>query len=120
MRDRRETGSAGENAACAALRKNGLRILERNYRRATGEIDIIAREKRVIVFVEVKTRASLEHGRPAEAVTPSKQGHIIRTAMIYLKENRLSERDVRFDVVEVLPGEVRHIRGAFDAGAMRQ
>ena len=92
-----------------------MRVLQMNFRRPTGEIDIIARQRRTIVFVEVKRRSSLRFGRPAEAVDRAKQGHILRTAALYLQENDLEDAPVRFDVVEVLPGEIRHIEGAFDA-----
>ena len=113
--NRRATGSLGESAACQALEKARITILERNFRRPTGEIDIIAREGKTILFVEVKTRSSLKFGRPAEAVDRNKQLHIVRTAMYYLAEHGLEDAPVRFDVVEVLPDKVRHIRAAFDA-----
>jgi len=113
--NRHVTGALGESAACAALEKARCVILERNYRRPYGEIDIIAREKQTIVFVEVKTRASLRYGRPAEAVNRAKQLKIMRTALCYLAENGLEDAAVRFDIIEVMPEGVRHIRAAFDA-----
>ncbi len=115
MMNKRKKGSFGEDAACRMLRQNGITILERNYRRATGEIDIIAKECRTILFIEVKARASLRYGRPAEAVDQAKQLHILRTASIYLSENNLEDQPVRFDVIEVLPDSIRHLRAAFDA-----
>lgn len=111
----RTTGALGEDAACQALKQARIKVLERNYRRPTGEIDIIAQEGRTLLFIEVKARASTKYGRPAEAVTRAKQLHILRTAMCYLAEHNLDDAPVRFDIVEVLPGEVRHIRAAFDA-----
>ena len=105
--NRRVVGNLGEDAACAALRRAGLNVLARNVRRPTGEIDIIAREGKTIAFVEVKARSSLRYGRPSEAVG--------RTAAVWLAENGLEDAPVRFDVVEVLPGSVRHLRAAFDA-----
>lgn len=116
--NKRASGAAGENAACDALVRAGLTVLERNWRRPTGEIDIIARDKRTIVFVEVKKRSSLRFGRPAEAVNRAKQLHILRTAMLYLAEKGLEDAPVRFDIVEVLPAGVRHLRAAFDATDM--
>lgn len=116
--NKRSVGSAGESAACGALTKAGLTILERNWRRPTGEIDIIAKDKRTIVFVEVKTRSSLKFGRPSEAVDRTKQLHILRTAMLYLAEKGLEDVPVRFDIVEVLPNSIRHLRAAFDATDM--
>ena len=113
--NKRAVGTSGETAACEALKKSGLQILQRNYRRSTGEIDIIAREKKTLLFIEVKQRSSLRFGRPAEAVDRAKQQHIVRTAMLYLTENNLDDVPVRFDIVEVLPESIRHIKGAFDA-----
>lgn len=118
--NKRAAGSAGEAAACGALKNTGMTILERNFRRPTGEIDIIAKDKRTIVFVEVKARSSLKFGRPAEAVDKAKQLHILRTAMIYLAEKGLDDAPVRFDVVEVLPDGIRHLRAAFDATGMSE
>ena len=116
--NKRASGSSGETAACEALTKAGLTVLERNWRRPTGEIDIIAKDKKTIVFAEVKKRSSLRFGRPAEAVDKAKQLHILRTAMLYLAENGLDDTPVRFDIVEVLPTGIRHLKNAFDATDM--
>lgn len=113
--NKRSFGAAGEQQARAYLEGKGARVLEMNFRRPTGEIDIVARQGKTILFVEVKRRSSLRYGRPAEAVSPAKQTHIARTAALYLQENGLSDAPVRFDVIEILPGELRHIEGAFDA-----
>lgn len=116
--NRRSIGAQGEADARAFLIRKGAKILEANYRRPTGEIDIIARLGRTLLFVEVKRRSSLRYGRPAEAVDRQKQAHILRTAQLYLQEKRLADAPVRFDVIEVLPGEIRHIENAFDASAI--
>ena len=113
--NKRTAGTLGEAAACQALQRAGVAILERNFRRPTGEIDIVAREDKSILFIEVNARLSMKYGRPAEAVNRTKQLRIVRTAMQYLAEHGLSDVPVRFDVIEVLPGEVRHLRAAFDA-----
>lgn len=113
--NRRAAGASGEQGACDALVRSGIAILERNYRRSTGEIDIIARERQTILFIEVKARSSLRYGRPAEAVNRTKQQRILRTALLYLAENGLEDVPIRFDVVEVLPTGVNHLRAAFDA-----
>lgn len=113
--NKRTIGSVGESAACGALKKAGLQILTRNFRRSTGEIDIIAQDKKTIVFVEVKQRSTVRYGQPAEAVNRTKMQHIVRTATLYLAENGLDDAPVRFDIVEVLPDEIRHIPNAFDA-----
>ena len=116
--NRRSFGSQGEADARDFLIQKGARILETNYRRSTGEIDIIARLRGAILFVEVKRRSSLRYGRPAEAVNRAKQTHILRTALLYLQEKGLEDAPVRFDVIEILPDEIRHIENAFDAGAL--
>lgn len=113
--NRRQFGNAGEDAACAHLVRKGWRIVERNLRRGRNEIDIIARRRGVLAFIEVKTRSSLGYGRPAEAVNLEKQRRIAQAAALYMQENGLSEANIRFDVIEVLPGELRHIEAAFDA-----
>jgi putative endonuclease len=117
--NRRSIGAQGEADAKAFLLQKGAKILEANYRRPTGEIDIIARQGKTLLFVEVKRRSSLRYGRPAEAVDRQKQSHILRTAQLYMQENRLTDVPVRFDVIEVLPGQIRHIENAFDASAIR-
>jgi len=106
-------GCKGELLAEQYLKKQKYKILEKNYRNKIGEIDIIAKEKETLVFVEVKARETVIFGRPCEAVTPYKQNKIRGVANYYLMLNGWSERDVRFDVVEVLDGEINHIQNAF-------
>ena len=113
--NRRFFGTEGEQTAREYLTQKGIRILEMNYRRPTGEIDIIGKHRGRILFIEVKRRSSLRYGRPSEAVNPQKQTHILHTAALYLQENDLTDAPVRFDVIEILPGEIRHIENAFDA-----
>ena len=113
--NRRAYGSAGEDAACTYLMRRGWTILDRNVRRGRGEIDIVARRKDTVAFVEVKRRSGLNYGRPAEAVNREKQMRIAHAAALYIQENGLSEARIRFDVIEILPGEIQHIEGAFDA-----
>ena len=116
--NRRSYGTEGESAARDYLVSKGAKILEMNFRRPSGEIDVIAKMRKTILFVEVKRRSSLRFGRPSEAVNPAKQAHILKTAMIYLQENRLEDAPVRFDVIEILPDGVNHIENAFDATDM--
>ena len=111
-------GDWGEAQVAAYLRRRGWEIVAANYRCRFGEIDIIARHRGVLLFVEVKRRSSLRYGRPAEAVDRQKQAHILRTAQLYLQEKHIVDTAVRFDVIEVLPGEIRHIENAFDASAI--
>jgi putative endonuclease len=102
MKDpRRQLGDAGEDLAAAALKKQGYKILERNYVTPLGEIDLIARHGGVLVFIEVKTRRSLRFGDPQDAVTPAKQARLQRLADYYLQRQRLGEVEMRFDVVGI-------------------
>ena len=102
------------NTACDYLTGMGAKILDRNVRLAGGEIDIIACQEGTYLFVEVKRRSSGKYGAPIAAVTPAKARRILRAASLYLAMHGLSDQPVRFDVIELLPGTVRHIPGAFD------
>ena len=114
---RRQLGDHGEDLAAAALKQQGYKILERNYVTPLGEIDLIARQGKVVVVVEVKTRKSARFGSPQEAVSVTKQARLRRLADYYLKAKRLTGSPVRFDVVAVtLVGDgpqVEIIRDAF-------
>lgn len=116
--NRRAFGAEGESAARDHLVSKGAKILEMNFRRPTGEIDIIARHKKTLLFVEVKRRSSLRFGRPSEAVDPRKQARILRTAIMYMQENAIDNAPVRFDIIEILPDGVHHIENAFDGTDM--
>jgi putative endonuclease len=112
-------GTAGEERACAYLQRQGLTILERNFRCRVGEIDVVAREGDSVVFVEVKVRGDASHGTAVEAVTPAKRRRVIRAAQLWAARHGESESPVRFDVVgidwEPEGAVVRHERDAFDA-----
>ena len=84
-REKRMTGDAGEKIASAYLRKMGYRIYESNFRTPFGEIDIVAKHKGVMVFVEVKSRTTSSFGPPHLSVTKSKERHIVNNALFYLK-----------------------------------
>lgn len=99
--NRQKLGQTGESLAAWYLKKNGYKIIKQNYRTPLGEIDIIAREKKIIVFVEVKFRRSNRFGNPKWAVTPQKQRKISRVALQYLKSTRQMNKSARFDVVAV-------------------
>jgi len=99
--DRKTLGRHGEEAAISFLSTKGLTILETNYRTKPAEIDIIAKDKDTICFIEVKTRRSLKKGLPRESVNYSKQKKIILGATFYLKETKQLNSRIRFDVVEV-------------------
>jgi putative endonuclease len=115
------TGKKGEELAVAHLQKLGYRILERNYRCPLGEIDIVAREKNTIVFVEVKSRKTEQFGDPELAVGKTKQRKLTLIALYYLARRNDTPLRARFDVVAVkmLPDhtEVELIRDAFEQAA---
>ncbi|MDW7772060.1 MAG: YraN family protein [Desulfobulbaceae bacterium] len=95
------TGSLGEEIAVSFLKKSGYAIIERNYRKRYGEIDIIAEDGGELVFIEVKTRKSSSFGSPFEAVDSRKQEKMSRVAMAYMISRSLTEQAARFDVVAV-------------------
>src|SRR5437763_5679160 len=99
-------GARGEKLACRFLRRNGYKILYRNFKgRSGGEIDVVCRDDDTLVFVEVKTRTREDFGRPIEAVDRQKQKRISRGALAWLR--MLDNPDIlfRFDVVEVMMGQ---------------
>lgn len=98
---KQRVGRSGEDLAAEHLGRRGYRIIHRNYRTRQAEIDIIARHRGVIVFVEVKYRRGRDHGHPKWAVTPAKQRRISMAALEYLKKQRLMDARARFDVVTI-------------------
>ena len=100
-RENRQIGRRGELIAVKFLEENGYEILETNLRTPFGEIDIVARRKGLMVFVEVKTRASSSLGPPFLSVTKAKQRHLIRNALCYLKRRGRVDSDWRIDVVSI-------------------
>ena len=109
----RKSGIDGENIAVEYLKKQGYAIMERNFSTKVGEIDIIAQDRDTIVFVEVKTRENAKFGQPIESITYQKVRSIIRTAQWYLTAKRKHDCPCRFDVIEILRGEVTHTKNAF-------
>lgn len=114
----REKGTLGEQAACAYLKKQGYKILETNYHASRlAEVDIIAKEKKILVFIEVKLRTGTGFGRGREAVTPKKQESLRTAALHYLACKGLPEGLCRFDVIELSlfgqTADIEHIKNAF-------
>jgi putative endonuclease len=97
-----EFGRQSEEKAVNFLEGRGYKVIRRNYKTRSAEIDIIAEDNGVICFVEVKSRHSNSFGEPAEAVCPAKQRQISKAAVCYLQENNALDRPARFDVVSVL------------------
>ena len=94
-------GILAEDKAEEFLKANGYKILYRNYRNKLGEVDIIAKDKDVFCFVEVKCRLSDNFGKGFEAVTNKKQCQIAKVALSFLKEKKLLDKSARFDVVSI-------------------
>ena len=101
LNKRQQFGKDSESLAARHLQKNGYKILEQNYRNKLGEIDIIAKEKGTLVFVEVKARKTHVFGNPKWAVTPNKQRKISMVALYYLKATKQTHVKARFDVVSL-------------------
>lgn len=116
MAEHNEIGKLGEEQAQKFLLDKGYNILALNWRFKKAEIDIIAQQKETLVIVEVKTRTSIDFERPQEAVTISKQRHLVRAADAYIQENEI-DLECRFDVISVLilnqKVEIEHIEDAF-------
>jgi putative endonuclease len=116
MADHNEFGRRGEDIAAEYLEKKGYKILERNWISGKNEIDIIAREGKYTVVVEVKTRHSNYAGEPEASVTMDKQRSLIRAANAYVRKMNLDE-EVRFDIVSILvvkgKEQINHIEDAF-------
>jgi len=116
--ERKLIGKKGEELAYGYLRKLGYAILEKNYRCPFGEIDIIARDKKTLVFVEVKSRTTDDFGYPEEAVGKDKQRKIVLCAQQYLLKNEKDNTPVRFDVIAIKMGnnrtEITHFKDALE------
>lgn len=114
-------GDRGERVAVRYLKSVGYRILARQHRNQFGEIDVIAEDGQQLVFVEVKTRQSVEAGQPFEAVDRRKQAQLTKVASAWLKRHRRLQQSARFDVVSIVwakgasAPEIRHFRNAFES-----
>jgi putative endonuclease len=112
-------GRRGEDEAASYLKKQGYILLQRNYRCPLGEIDIIAKDGKTLVFAEVRARSSGRFGLPQESIHWHKQSRLRKVAQYYLKAVQKEEAPVRFDVLALLfdrenqPVHVEHIKGAF-------
>jgi putative endonuclease len=114
----RAVGKYGERLAERHLCEQGLVLVERNWRCPDGEMDLILRDGDDVVFCEVKTRRGSAYGSPAEAISPAKVHRLRRIAARWLRETSAHPREVRFDVVSVLPqpkgpARIEHLRAAF-------
>ena len=119
---RKRLGARGEDAAVDHLDRIGIEIIERNWRCALGEIDIVARDGNVLVFVEVKTRKQLSAGSPEEAVNSAKQQRYSKLARAYLQDHEYTDAETRFDVIAITVtaknrARLRHVQNAYACSA---
>ena len=122
--DRRQSlGKRGEDLACAELEKRGYVIVDRRFRTRCGELDIVARDSGVLVFVEVRARSGCNFGTPFESVTWKKRQRLSQMAVSYLCARRLAGVACRFDVVSIVEQHgtqtVELLKGAFDMECSR-
>lgn len=106
-------GEKGEILACEFLKNQGLKFIRQNYSCRLGEIDLIFKDKKTLVFVEVKTRSSAMFGLPRESVTLHKQNKLRQIATMFMMEHRCYPCACRFDVVEILGDKITHLKNAF-------
>jgi putative endonuclease len=119
---RKLLGNTGEDRAAGHLKKQGYKVLERNFRTPLGEIDLIALHEGELVFVEVKTRTNDAFGAPELAVNPAKQRRMIGAALSYIKNRKLHQMPCRFDVVAISGAsdkDIVLIRNAFEIDRTR-
>lgn len=114
----REIGNTGENLACAFLESKGWNILERNFYYDRAEVDVIAQDGSVIVFLEVKLRSTTKFGQPFEHVTESKVRNIFKAAEAWVRENDMHDSPLRFDIIGIVrkknkEPEFNHIMDAY-------
>jgi putative endonuclease len=112
-------GKLGEAIAVKYLQQCKYTIVEQNFRCKCGELDIVARDGNVTVFIEVKTRKNLTYGLPQLAVTPFKQRQISKAGLLYMAQKKIHGTNARFDVIAILLGynevpQIEHIINAFD------
>ncbi|MEG1610434.1 MAG: YraN family protein [Bilophila sp.] len=114
MQDRKDRGKAGEDAAEALLKRSGFRILHRNWRKGSRELDLVAMDGDTLVFVEVRTRRAGGLISPMESLHPAKCRHVVQAATSYLAENGQWDTPCRFDFVCVVDTgttlELEHVR----------
>jgi putative endonuclease len=119
MMNRRQKGNLGEELAVEFLKQHGLQVQAQNIRCPLGEIDLVVRDGKTLVFVEVKSRFTRRYGAPQELVSRSKQRRLTLLARWYIKRHRLENQPARFDVVAISwqdsEPEITWISNAFEA-----
>ncbi|MBS4536066.1 YraN family protein [Clostridium sp. D2Q-14] len=114
-KENRNKGNYGEQTAIEYLLNKDYKILEKNFTTKIGEVDIIAKDNDIVVFIEVKLRRNSKYGYPFEAVDYKKQKKIINVAQLYVKYKKLYNTQLRFDIIEVYLDNnyINHISNAF-------
>ena len=112
----RRIGQSGEEIALRYLESHGYRLVARNFTTRRGEVDLIVEQGELLVFVEVRWRASSAFGGAEATVSRPKQRRVVIAAIEYSARHRVVDRALRFDVVAINGAEVLHIPNAFDAG----
>ena len=119
MLNRKEKGKLSEELAAEFLKQRGFQVVVQNFRCPLGEIDLVARDGKTLVFVEVKSRFTMGYGSPEELVSRPKQRRLTRLARWYLRQHRLENQPARFDVVAIswqdARPEIKWITNAFEA-----
>jgi len=111
--NKRKIGFEKENKAVEYLKSKGYKILKQNFYTKYGEIDIIAKKNKTLVFIEVRSKSESSFGYPEETITGSKQRKIIKTANVFLKTFKGEYEEIRFDVISILKDKINHIENAF-------
>lgn len=115
MLNKRNIGKTKEELAAAFLQSKGVKVITKNYQCRHAEIDIIALDKDILIFVEVKYRSNTKHGNPYEAVSPLKQKKISTAALYFLMNNRsYLNLQKRFDIISILGNKLNWIKAAFE------
>jgi putative endonuclease len=96
-----ELSHFGEDTACRFLKKNGCKVIDRNFRVPGGEIDVVAKSRDHVIFVEVKTRFAANYGEPWEAVGFRKRNRVKAAARAYIGQHRLRDTEFRFDIISI-------------------
>jgi putative endonuclease len=109
----KQIGKLGEDIASKHILDNRYKLIDRNFRTKHGEIDVIAKDGKFLVFIEVKTRRGTKFGYPREAVDWNKQTKIKNMASLYLAKNKLWNCNIRFDVIEVILDEFDQVKSIF-------
>lgn len=113
--NKKTIGDYAESLAEEFLKKNNVKILEKNFSCRSGEIDLIVKDQETLVFVEVRYRKSAKYGQPYETITKAKQNKIIRSAQTYLQKHpKAANKACRFDVISIQQGNIDWIKSAFD------